>query len=207
MNLHKLFKELMPITKSVLSDTEILALNRRDYYTGEASPIDGFLSMFEEFNKIKTYQEYELMNNIVSIIKKIKTNKNLYIEVYAKNVEKIALFLYCNIYNEKTVKIKFINGKYNIIPKNEYAEKIYQNYMAAEVKNSPKKSDTVITFVDALEELDYEKVNDNMQYYDSNIIVALNGTNIETKEKKNPFSDSNIHYIFSISGGLIAIKN
>jgi hypothetical protein len=149
------------------------------------------------------------MNNIVTLTNILKLEKKICIEILSLNTEKIGLYLYCNIFNSKKFKEIMVIKKEklnNIIPKTEYAKIIYENYNKKYSDEEINKGITSITFVDALDDNAYEKANIKFRENKKQIIVILNGSNINAKEKNNPYAEENIKYIYSISGGIIGIK-
>jgi hypothetical protein len=211
MNLSKRFKTLMPESKSIISDQEILALNRKDYYTGESSPVDGFFSFYEDLPKINNIQEFELLNNSLSIIKSINSKKDIYFINSSESTNTLLLYLFTNLIDQNNFKsISIKKGSLFKYPKskNEFAEIICKKLKISEVQRLEKKNEILIILTDGLDNLNYQIMMDKFENSKNLCIVCvLNGTKIDTKDNKNPYSYSGFNYFFSISGYYICVKN
>lgn len=94
MSLHQRVKASIPDEKHVLSDPEILAINRRDYLVGEASPLGAFYSMFKlEGAAPPSYQDLELAQALAVLVAATAAKRPVVLWNHSRSTAMAALYL------------------------------------------------------------------------------------------------------------------
>jgi hypothetical protein len=204
MNLLKKTEKYFKDDKGILSDENFIAINRKDYYIGESAPIDGFYSLFSNIEKIKSYQELELMNNSLAFIELIYKNKNIKIENLSVSTINIYYFILVNFYKNKILKVRNVMTANQIKYNNNYAKEILESYEDYKLKENEKSN---ITIIDALDKYEFEFSYEEFKVdKEKKLMIIKNGTHIDASFKTNPYSINDIKHIFSVTGAMFIYK-
>jgi hypothetical protein len=204
MNLLKKTENYFKDDKGILSDENFIAVNRKDYYIGESAPIDGFYSLFSNIEKIKSYQELELMNNSLALIELIYKNKNIKIENLSLTTINIYYYLLVNFYNNNKIRVKNEMAINKIKYNNNYAKEILEYYDNNKIKENEKSN---IIIIDALDKFEFEFAYEEFKVCkEKKLMIIKNGTHIDASFKTNPYSINDIKHIFSVTGAMFIYK-
>jgi hypothetical protein len=204
MNLLKKTEKYFKDDKGILSDENFIAINRKDYYIGESAPIDGFYSLFSNIEKIKSYQELELMNNSLAFIELIYKNKNIKIENLSVSTINIYYYILVNFYKNKILKVRNVMTANQIKYNNNYAKEILESYEDYKLKENEKSN---ITIIDALDKYEFEFSYEEFKVdKEKKLMIIKNGTHIDASFKTNPYSINDIKHIFSVTGAMFIYK-
>jgi hypothetical protein len=133
MKLIDLVKDKIPENDGIISDSELLVLNRRDFLYGETSVASSFLAMFSARNV--TYEMYAIIDFIYSCLWKIKSNDKLVIHQLSQTMTLPAIAVSVLVSESASVTLHAPRGFEKVTPADSYSKQLFERFISQEDKN------------------------------------------------------------------------
>lgn len=127
MKLYELVKDRLNSPEGVVSDNEMLLLNRRDFIFSETSPGRTFLKMFN--SERVTYEMYAIVDFLQSYLCKLRPGRNVEIYQLSQSMTLPSLAVSCYIDRSKnSLNICAPRGVQSVKAIDNFARDLYQQF-------------------------------------------------------------------------------